>query len=112
MPEPPRFPDWSNAPRWWSNQGQWPDRYSSGFDLLETSLNLLTTGNYSKPQHKINSSFYRLEFFLCPPGRVFKNKEYNVKDNSVYAKFYYREGDVVKNINNVMEKVGYQIIKE
>lgn len=87
-------------------------KYSSGFDLLETSLNLLTTGNYSKPQHKINSSFYRLEFFLCPPGRVFKNKEYNVKDNSVYAKFYYREGDVVKNINNVMEKVGYQIIKE
>ena len=86
-------------------------KYSSGFDLLGTSLNLLTTGNYLKPKRKINNSFYRLEFFLCPPGRVFRREEYNEKENTVYAEFYYRDGDVVKNINNVMEKVGYQIVK-
>lgn len=87
-------------------------KVSGGPDLLEASVNLLTKDKIPKLKNNLKHTICRLEFFLCPPGRVFNKADYHEQDKSLHLEFYYRDGDVVKPINGVMEKVGYYIVKE
>ena len=87
-------------------------KLSGGPDLLEASVNLLTRGYTPEPQNKIINSGYTLEFFLCPPDREFKKADYQARGNTIYIEFYYRDGDVIRPINGMIEKVGYYIVAE
>ncbi|HNV80460.1 MAG TPA: ATP-grasp domain-containing protein [Tenuifilaceae bacterium] len=51
-----------------------------------------------------------LIFFTSSPGDKFSMKNFHAVKDAVYTEWYYRDGEIVRPINQYAEKVGYQII--
>lgn len=84
-----------------------------GVDLLELSLQVLERGlempleyfNYPESQRK---GSLRLEFFLQEPNTPFRKTKLG-EEGILYREWYYSEGQIVRPINEKVEKIGYQI---
>ncbi|ELA7156564.1 ATP-grasp domain-containing protein [Vibrio parahaemolyticus] len=82
--------------------------HSCNVNLLETAIRHLTTSSFNPISiDKVHP--YCLEFYCQPPGESFvlPSKEEFLS----YEELYYREGDVVREMNGKMEKCGYKIFE-
>lgn len=80
-----------------------------GVDLLEASLRLLMGDGSVNLQMGPGKSSYHLGFFLSPPGKVFEESRYPAPTQATYREYYYRDGETVRPINGLLEKVGYYV---
>ena len=82
---------------------------STGIDLLDITVKHVMDIHFSIPSnYKLKPSV--LEFLCQAPNLPFKKQQ--VSDNACYHEFYYRTGDIVRPMNEQMEKCGYQIMMD
>jgi hypothetical protein len=80
-----------------------------GVDLLEASFRLLMGDGSVNLQMGPGKDSYHLGFFLSPPGKVFEESRYPAPTQAAYREYYYRDGETVRPINGLLEKVGYYV---
>lgn len=89
--------------------------HSMGINLLQVALENLfdgesvTLANYSEKKSFKNK--YTLKFNSDIPNAVVDYDNYSSPENSLYNYWYYHNGDKVKSVTGILEKVGYDIIK-
>ena len=81
----------------------------SGIDLLDASIRLLTGDTSLNWQIAPEMQQHTLKFLLHPPGAEFKKEEYSIPPQIAYLEYYYQDGEVIRPINGLLEKVGYYI---
>ncbi|MCR5357955.1 MAG: ATP-grasp domain-containing protein [Lachnospiraceae bacterium] len=81
-------------------------KHSTGVDLLDASVKLLTGGTFTPPEYKVVP--HSLEFFCGKPGTVFTKDNHIVPDNE-FISWYYEDGETIKSMNGYFEKCGYVI---
>lgn len=82
-----------------------------GVDLLEASFRLLIGDRSVNLQMRPEKDSYHLGFFLSPPGRAFRKSDYPTPTQATYLEYYYRDGETIRPVNSLMEKVGYYVRK-
>jgi phosphoribosylamine-glycine ligase len=80
-----------------------------GVDLLDASFSLLMGDGPVNLQMGPRRDSYHLGFFLSPPGKVFEESLYPAPTQAAYREYYYRDGETVRPINGLLEKVGYYV---
>lgn len=83
-------------------------KYATGVDLLATTTNHLMGKEINNLNTDLISDRWVLEFMCEEPGNRFKIDKYDL-DKANYHEWYYDNGAVVRSINSLMEKCGYQI---
>jgi biotin carboxylase len=83
-----------------------------GADLLAASFELLTGGRPANLQMSWPLVGHRLSFFLSPPGNVFSKADHCAPPNASYVEYYYKDGETIRPVNGLLEKVGYYIQRE
>ena len=89
-------------------------RYAYGLDLLKVTLECLFEGRsqtldtYTK--RDVSEQFI-LKFNSDKPGTVVDYANYYVPSDVIYNYWYYNEGECVKTVTGIMEKVGYYIYR-
>ena len=94
-------------------------REACGIDLLDMAMKHLRFGDPfggTQPESGIgvcapNRSTYHLEFYCQVPGSRVESSEFCETD-SLYRCMYYKDGEVVKPVNGIMEKCGYRIYED
>jgi len=80
---------------------------STGINLLDITIKHLLGLPF-----EISTNFdvkrSTLEFFCQPPCKPFRKQK--ISENSCYHELFYREGDIVRPMNEQMEKCGFQIL--
>ncbi len=84
-------------------------RYSTGVDLLDASLDMLTGLPYTQPE-VYETAPYSLEFLCGKPCSVFAKSNFVVPEHD-FLRWYYEDGATVKPMNGYFEKCGYIIKK-
>lgn len=84
-------------------------RMQGGVDLLDASFRLLMGDRPLKMQMEQRTKGYHLWFFLSPPGRIFSAIDHPPPAQVSYLEYYYKEGELIRSVNGLMEKVGYYI---
>jgi biotin carboxylase len=80
-----------------------------GVDLLEASFRLLMGDRGVNLQMGPGRNSYLLGFFLSPPGKVFEESCCPAPTQATYLEYYYKDGETVRPINGLLEKVGYYV---
>lgn len=87
-------------------------------DLLQVSLEWLFEGksetlmNYQRNELEFG---HTLEFVSDKPGHIVKYGDFDINqpaENILYNYWYYNEGDKVRSVTGILEKVGYYIYQE
>lgn len=81
--------------------------YSCGVNLLEATVDHLTTGVFSALSNDFRVAHACLEFHCQPPGERFVTPEASA--DVIYEELYYQPGDTVRLMNGKMEKCGYKV---
>lgn len=83
-----------------------------GADLLDASIRLLT-GDKSFDLGVTREPFAsHLNFFLAPPNTVFSRPNHVAPQDTLHLEYYYADGETVRPVNGLLEKVGYYIERE
>lgn len=81
-------------------------KFSTDIDLLSICIDHLLSKKLNKlPIYTVNPS--ALEFICQAPGEIVS--KYNADACSLYQEHYYLVGEVVNEMNGIMEKCGYKI---
>jgi phosphoribosylamine-glycine ligase len=80
-----------------------------GVDLLDASFRLLMGDGSVNLQMGPGKNSYHLGFFLSPPGDVFEESRHPAPAQATYLEYYYEDGESVRPINGLLEKVGYWV---
>jgi len=84
-------------------------------DLLQATFDLLAgdshniPGSWQTPKPQLDRELF-LEFSLQETSSPFRKPEVGNRE-LLYQEFYYHEGDMVREINGLMEKTGYMIFQ-
>ncbi len=87
-------------------------QWSTGVNLLEASLEQLTGKPVQNTAPRTEERGGCLQYFLSPPGKTFRTADVAFPERIVHMEWYYRDGETVRPINGVMEKVGYCLLDE
>ena len=86
---------------------------ATGLDLLQVTLEKLldaSTETLDKYTAKaLQDKRYFLKFNSDLPGKVVDYKNYYVEPDASYNYWYYQEGEKIKTVTSIIEKVGYYI---
>jgi hypothetical protein len=84
-----------------------------GVDLLEASFQLLSGGKLNPSDWKVNPNAQPgfLGFFLQPPHERLVRSTHTVPQEASYIEWYYPDGEIVRPVNGLIEKVGYYITR-
>ena len=84
-------------------------RYYAGIDLLKLTFDMLLGETIlPEPIHQYGH-ILGLHFFSQKPCSEFKSTDFMVSEETKYHEFYYDNGQTVRPLNKVFEKVGYYI---
>jgi biotin carboxylase len=83
-------------------------RSYAGIDLLKLTFDMLLKETIT-PETVHQSGHLGLHFISQKPNLEFKSTDFQVPENSKYHEFYYENGQMVRPLNKVFEKVGYYI---
>ena len=81
----------------------------SGIDLLKLSFDILLKETIVPDAIHTDSQNIGLHFFSQKPNIKFESKDFVVPEETKYHEFYYENGQKVRPLNKVFEKVGYYI---
>jgi biotin carboxylase len=80
-----------------------------GINLLRMTIDHLL-GHPLEIQELDVGQKHKLEFFLREPGEIFSSDYWGRDTKSLFRYFYYQEGEKVRPVNGMLEKVGYHIV--
>lgn len=81
-------------------------KFSTGIDLLSICIEHLVSGKKVEiPSYNVTPA--TLEFLCQPPNE--KVMVHKPDSNALYEEYYYKNGDIVKKMNGIMEKCSYKI---
>ena len=83
-----------------------------GTDLLDASIRLLTGDKSFDLGIAQKPSAAHLNFFLAPPNSVFSRLDHLAPQDPLHLEYYYAEGETIRPVNGLLEKVGYYIEPE
>lgn len=81
----------------------------SGVDFLKLSFDMLMNKTIITETFHQNGHVMGLYFLSQKPNWQFRSTEFEIPKNTRYQEFYYENGQRVKPLNRVFEKVGYYI---
>jgi biotin carboxylase len=81
----------------------------AGVDLLKLSFDMLMGNPIIEGSLDQNGCAHGLHFLSQKPNMQFRSSEFELPENTTYQEFYYKDGQKVRPINKVFEKVGYYI---
>ncbi len=90
-------------------------KFSLGIDLLQVALENLFEGksvtleNYT--ELNLDPSKYILKFDSDKPNSIVDYNNYSISNKVLYRCWYYSNGEKVKSVTGILEKVGYSIYK-
>ena len=84
-------------------------RSYAGIDLLKLTFNLLLGETISPEACELNGNIHGLHFFSQEPFGTFDCRDFCIPDGCRYHEFYYENGEMVRPLNKIFEKVGYYI---
>jgi biotin carboxylase len=87
-------------------------QYKYGVNLLSLSVEYLFDRDAlrsCRDQSAVREGAMELRFFHQAPGSAFEQRRHAAPGGSLHTAYYYGEGDEVRSINRIMEKVGYCI---
>jgi len=87
-------------------------QWSTGVDLLKAGLDQLMGETAQNLTSKTPWRSGCLRFFLSPPGKTFRKADIPVPERAVHLEWYYQDGETVRPINGVVEKVGYCLLDD
>ncbi len=81
----------------------------TGVDLLKLSFDMLTEKTVIPETFHQNGNVLGLYFLSQEPYGEFRSTEFELPETTQYQEFYYENGQKVRPLNKVFEKVGYYI---
>ncbi len=81
----------------------------TGVDFLKLSFDMLLRETITQEAIHQNSAELGLFFLSQKPDVEFRSADFPVPENIKYHEFYYENGQLVRPLNKVFEKVGYYI---
>ena len=84
-------------------------KFYTGIDLLKLTFDMLLGKTIVPESFHENGHIRGLHFFSQKPNRKFKFTDFIVPEETKYNEFYYEDGQKVRPLNKVFEKVGYYI---
>jgi phosphoribosylamine-glycine ligase len=84
-------------------------RSFAGIDLLKLTFDMLLRETIIQETIDQSGNIVGLHFFSQKPNMEFKTTDFNVPEETKYHEFYYKNGQMVRPLNKVFEKVGYYI---
>jgi biotin carboxylase len=84
-------------------------RSYAGIDLLKLTFDMLQGETILPETYHPNENNQGLHFFSQKPNMKFESKDFMVPEETKYHEFYYENGQTVRPLNKVFEKVGYYI---
>ena len=84
-------------------------RTYAGVDFLKLAFDMLLGGTITDETVHQNNADLGLYFLSQKPNMEFRSTDFPVPENSKYHEFYYDNGQMVRPLNKVFEKVGYYI---
>lgn len=81
----------------------------AGVDLLKLSFEMLLNKEVITETLQANGHVLGLYFLSQEPNRRFSCSEFELPANTRYQEFYYENGQKIRPINKIFEKVGYYI---
>jgi biotin carboxylase len=88
-------------------------KYYNGVDLLDATFQLLFENKeqarnvFTKSEKPFNRR-YRLKFMMEEPNKKVIKEKYST-ENAIFKKWYYEDGDKVREVNGFIERIGYYI---
>jgi biotin carboxylase len=84
-------------------------RSYTGIDLLQTTFDTLLGEPIPAEAVQPDGNLQGLYFFSQEPYRKFDGGDYEIPDACQYHEFYYEQGEEIRPLNRIFEKVGYYI---
>ena len=84
-------------------------RTYTGMDFLKLTFDMLLGGTVTGETFHPNNGDLGLYFLSQKPDVEFRSTDFPVPEESKYHEFYYQDGQKVRPLNKVFEKVGYYI---
>ncbi len=84
-------------------------RTYAGIDLLKLSFDMLLGETIIPETTHLNNNVLGLHFISQMPNMEFRSADFKVPEHAKYHEFYYENGEMVRPLNKVFEKVGYYI---
>ena len=81
----------------------------AGIDLLKLTFDMLLGKTIVPETIHENGHIRGLHFFSQKPYKTFKYQDFKLPEEIKYHEFYYKDGQKVRPLNKVFEKVGYYI---
>ncbi len=86
-------------------------RFVTGADILDDCIRMLTGKKPVILSTAQDQGAYSLKYFLARPQEVFYQSKHRPPNGASFYEYYYCDGELINNINNVAEKIGYFIEK-
>ena len=84
-------------------------RSYAGIDLLQLTFEMLFGKAIEPETFHPNGNIHGLHFFSQKPSVIFDSGDFEIPEACRYHEFYYKNGETVRPINKIFEKVGYYI---
>ena len=84
-------------------------RSYAGIDLLQLTFDMLFGKTIKPVRFHTNGNSHGLHFFSQEPRVIFDASDFEIPEACKYHEFYYENGETVRPINRIFEKVGYYI---
>lgn len=84
-------------------------RSYAGVDLLKLTFDMLFGETILSEASHLNGDKQGLHFFSQKPDVKFECRDFEIPEECKYHEFYYEDGQMVRPLNKIFEKVGYYI---
>ena len=86
---------------------------NTNVNILKLALEHFITNDISEINNYLyKEKSYELKFLCKKPNELLNNNDFNIEESVNFKKMYYKEGDTVRPVNGIYEKIGYYIVEK